>query len=120
MNTRRLTISAILFIIIALFAIYVWPTRYMYMYFSNEQIPVRLDRFTDKAEWLLPDQGWVNMNPKPKTIADPAIAPSPINPFDKFSNYPTPSFMPSPTSPTTKSWADEINEMEKSKNSKNK
>lgn len=48
-------------IVLALFAVYVWPTRWRYdhMTMDGNIVLVRTDRFSDEADMLLPDDGWV-------------------------------------------------------------
>lgn len=48
-------------IVLALFAAYVWPTRWRYdhMTMDGNIVLVRMDRFSDEADMLLPDEGWV-------------------------------------------------------------
>src|SRR5579859_1614827 len=61
-------------IIVALFAVYVWPTRYIY---TSEKIGeythvIRIDRFSDRA-WVLTPQGWrerVGSNPIDDFLSD--------------------------------------------------
>jgi len=68
MKGKQYTISAILVAVFALFAIYVWPTRYMYDHIGAVQgtsLPVRIDRFTGEAEWLMPNEGWQKIKTAP-------------------------------------------------------
>jgi hypothetical protein len=42
-------------------ALYIWPTRYVYMRTSTDTV-VRIHRFSDRVD-VLTDQGWVVLNP---------------------------------------------------------
>ena len=46
---------------LAVFAVYVWPTRWRYdhMTVEGDIVPLRMDRFSGKADMLVPDEGWV-------------------------------------------------------------
>jgi hypothetical protein len=48
-------------LLVAAFAVYVWPTRWRYdhMTVEGDIVPVRVDRFSGAADMLLPDAGWV-------------------------------------------------------------
>ena len=43
------------------FLAWVWPTRYRYdhMTVEGDMVIVRIDRLSDDADMLVPDQGWV-------------------------------------------------------------
>ena len=48
-------------IVLVVFAVYVWPTRWRYDHMTLEGniVLVRVDRFSGDADMLLPDEGWV-------------------------------------------------------------
>ena len=48
-------------VLMLLFAVYVWPTRWRYdhMTMDGNLVPVRMDRFSGEADMLVPDDGWV-------------------------------------------------------------
>ena len=48
-------------IVLAVFVVYVWPTRWRYDHMTLEGniVLVRMDRFSGDADMLLPDEGWV-------------------------------------------------------------
>jgi hypothetical protein len=48
-------------IVLVVFAVYVWPTRWRYDHMTLEGniVLVRMDRFSGDADMLLPDEGWV-------------------------------------------------------------
>jgi len=48
-------------IVLLVFAVYVWPTRWRYDHMTLEGniVLVRVDRFSGDADMLLPDEGWV-------------------------------------------------------------
>ena len=48
-------------ILLVVFAVYVWPTRWRYDHMTLEGniVLVRMDRFSGDADMLLPDEGWV-------------------------------------------------------------
>jgi hypothetical protein len=48
-------------LLVAAFAVYVWPTRWRYdhMTVEGDIVPVRVDRFSGAADMLLPDACWV-------------------------------------------------------------
>src|SRR5215813_13657465 len=91
-NAWRIVVVATLVLLIALFAIYVWPTRYRYDQISTGQYAVylRVDRFTGEASRLdLKTNTWITA----KTLADQEAelkrsfaspTPTPENPFDKY------------------------------------
>lgn len=55
-----------------LFVIFVWPTPYRYDRFdtSRQSLPVRINRFTGKADWLVPSEGWQPMQPDERREPD--------------------------------------------------
>jgi hypothetical protein len=58
----RAALTALVILSLLMFVtVFVWPTPYRYdhMTYQGETVIVRLDRFSDDAEMLLPDQGWV-------------------------------------------------------------
>ena len=58
----RPRVKALLWLfVVLLFAAFVWPTRWRYdhMTVDGDIVPVRMDRFTDEADMLLPGEGWV-------------------------------------------------------------
>jgi len=75
MNIGRLVASIICTAILALFAIFVWPTRYRYEHTSfltpNLQLLIRIDRFTDEVNYIDPSEGWKSI--KGQTKADKAL-----------------------------------------------
>ena len=48
-------------LIVLVFAVYVWPTRWRYDHLTMDGniVPVRMDRFSGRADMLVPDEGWV-------------------------------------------------------------
>jgi hypothetical protein len=48
-------------IVLVVFVVYVWPTRWRYDHMTLEGniVLVRVDRFSGDADMLLPDEGWV-------------------------------------------------------------
>jgi len=65
MNIGRLAVSIICTAILALFAIFVWPTRFRYEHIQN-QVLVRIDRFTDEMSYLdMSDGKWTDIKPSP-------------------------------------------------------
>jgi hypothetical protein len=80
MKGKQFTISAILVAVLVIFAIYVWPTRYMYTHTrveSGVELVTRIDRFSGEAEWLMPNQGWMLMKPKPQSVLFATPSPTP-------------------------------------------
>ena len=68
-SIRRLVASLICTAILALFAIFVWPTRFRYEHIQN-QILVRIDRFTDEMSYLdMSDGKWTDIKPSPTPTA---------------------------------------------------
>ena len=72
----KIIIGIIGLVVLALFAIYVWPTRYSYdhMRMGQRELVVRIDRFSGVTEILYPD-GWRVAAPTPK----PSPVPSPLS-----------------------------------------
>ena len=69
MNIKRMAASIILTAILALFAIFVWPTRFRYEHIQN-QVLVRIDRFTDEMSYLDMSEGtWTTIKPSPTPTA---------------------------------------------------
>ncbi len=60
MNPRWL-FPAVWAVVLLLFAVYVWPTRWRYDHMTVEGniVLVRMDRFSGDADMLVPDDGWV-------------------------------------------------------------
>ncbi len=54
------TSKVLIFVIVILFLVFVWPTRYKYL--SGWDTPARVDRITGKIEWAGED-GWTSKNP---------------------------------------------------------
>ncbi len=50
----------IFLVLVVLFVIFVWPTRYKYL--TDWNTPARVDRITGKIEWAGQD-GWTTQNP---------------------------------------------------------
>jgi hypothetical protein len=50
-----------LLLIVTIFALWVWPTRFRYDHIFNDgnTYPVRIDRFSGDSDMLVPDEGWV-------------------------------------------------------------
>ena len=48
-------------LLVAAFALYVWPTRWRYDHLTMDGniVPVRMDRFSGDCDMLVPDEGWV-------------------------------------------------------------
>lgn len=59
--------------VVALFAVYVWPTRYRYDHVvtDGDTYPVRIDRFSGDADMLTPDDGWYPMGDSDSTGGSP-------------------------------------------------
>lgn len=57
----RLLWGLAILLLLAAYAVYVWPTRFRYDHVSYDgnTYPVRTDRFTGDSDMLVPDQGWV-------------------------------------------------------------
>ena len=58
----RPRLKALVWLLVMLvFAVYVWPTRWRYDHMTLEGniVLVRVDRFSGEADMLLPDEGWV-------------------------------------------------------------
>jgi hypothetical protein len=58
----RPRLKALLWLLVMLvFSVYVWPTRWRYDHMTLEGniVLVRVDRFSGEADMLLPDEGWV-------------------------------------------------------------
>jgi hypothetical protein len=55
-------VLCIVFALVCLFAAFVWPTRYVYHHagVGGNQLIVRIDRFSGKADILLFGKGWVS------------------------------------------------------------
>jgi hypothetical protein len=65
---KRLVIIQVFACIVFVFlGIFVWPTRYRYDHIKegSNTWPVRIDRFTGKAEALYRDYGWIKAEPIP-------------------------------------------------------
>jgi hypothetical protein len=80
-SIRRLAASLICTGILALFAIFVWPTRFRYEHIQN-QVLVRIDRFTDEMSYLdIGDGKWTKITPSPtptaKEVYKPQLPPTP-------------------------------------------
>ena len=57
----RVLVTAILALLAAAYAAYVWPTMYRYDHLTTEgnTYPVRINRITGDADMLVPDEGWL-------------------------------------------------------------
>ncbi len=57
----RILRTLIVFIVLGLLAVFVWPTqfRYDHMTVDGNIVPVRIDRFNGDADMLVPDEGWI-------------------------------------------------------------
>ena len=68
--------SLLWLLVVLVFAVYVWPTRWRYdhMTLDGNIVLVRMDRFSGEAEMLLPDEGWVPVEAPPDSsgVALPA------------------------------------------------
>lgn len=109
MNNKQLTITAISAVILILFAIFVWPTRYVYTHMNvgdGASLLIRIDRFTGKTEWFNPNVaygGWKGVSPTP-TSGVPIISGSEYdklykqretgNPYTNVSPMPSSTFLP--------------------------
>jgi hypothetical protein len=89
---RRLWIVAVL-LVLAVFAAFVWPTRYHYFELKRGEgvsFVMRADRFSDKT-WILTPGGWKSNTPPPpppRTVFDDLPPPQPVSPNS------TPGFIP--------------------------
>lgn len=77
----KLSASLICTGILALFAIFVWPTRFRYEHIQN-QVLLRIDRFTDEMSYLdVGDGKWTSIKPTPTPTAKedykPQLPPTP-------------------------------------------
>jgi hypothetical protein len=76
MNIKRMAASLVCTGMLALFAIFVWPTRFRYEHIQN-QVLVRMNRFTDEMSYLNMSEGtWTDIKPSPtptQTNADKAL-----------------------------------------------
>lgn len=54
-------------LLVLMLAVFVWPTRWRYdhMTMDGNIVPVRMDRFSNHSEMLLPDEGWVPVRVPP-------------------------------------------------------
>jgi hypothetical protein len=60
---RKLAFQAAVMVFVAAFVLLIWPTPYRYdriEWTQGRSVPVRTNRITAKAEWLLPATGWVH------------------------------------------------------------
>lgn len=57
----RVVLPLFWLLLVAVFAVYVWPTRWRYDHLTMDGniVPVRMDRFSGDSEMLVPDEGWV-------------------------------------------------------------
>jgi hypothetical protein len=89
-STVKLSATLICGVVLILFAIFVWPTRYRYDHIN--QNPIRIDRFTNEASYIDVNTGeWKSFRPLPvatdrKTDAD-ANKPR----FESYRPSPTPT-----------------------------
>ena len=69
---RRSLAPFVFLVLVFLFALYVWPTRFHYdhMTVDGDIVPVRMDRLTGRADMLLPDHGWVPVEAPPDSLGD--------------------------------------------------
>ena len=65
------TLSTIAAVFMSLFMFFVWPTPYRYDHLrtSGHSLPVRINRFTGRAEWLNM-RGWQPMQPMERKARD--------------------------------------------------
>ena len=87
MNNKQITVSILAIFLLVIYAIFVWPTRYMYDHIGvgeGSSFIVRIDRFTGKAEWLMPQQGWVLMEPSNSNNKYGTPTPTPVRYIDPF------------------------------------
>ncbi len=54
------TAKIVILVLVILFCVFVWPTRYKYL--SDWNTPARVDRLTGKIQWA-GEQGWTDKNP---------------------------------------------------------
>jgi hypothetical protein len=65
MNIKRMVASLVCTGMLALFAIFVWPTRFRYEHIQN-QVLLRMNRFTDEMSYLNMSEGtWTKITPSP-------------------------------------------------------
>jgi hypothetical protein len=84
-NTRQIIVLTICLAGLLSVAVFIWPTRYMYTHMSLENgvsLLVRVDRFTGKTEWFIPNTtygGWKSVSPTPATTLLPFSFEPPSN-----------------------------------------
>lgn len=65
---KRLVIIQVFACVVLVFlGIFVWPTRYRYDHIKQGSmtLPIRIDRFTGRAEALYLEGGWSDLTPVP-------------------------------------------------------
>lgn len=69
--TRKelLGIACIALGLLLLFGVYIWPTRYSYdhMRTGDVSLLIRIDRFSGKADILIPGKGWIDAETEEKS-----------------------------------------------------
>ncbi len=72
-TSRRLVIAGIILVAL-LFGWFVWPTphRYDQIGWGQSSFPVRIDRLTGDAEWLMPSKGWIPFEPDEEVLRQEA------------------------------------------------
>jgi hypothetical protein len=69
-----------LILLIALFAVLVWPTKYKYLPYESDYLAIRINRFTGESEGLHPNLGWKKFKEKKESIS--LLSPLPLLSFD--------------------------------------
>jgi hypothetical protein len=61
----RAAIATAVVVIVVAWLLWIWPTAYRYdqITVEGDSYPVRIHRFTGRAQMLTPDDGWVPMGP---------------------------------------------------------
>ena len=77
MDYKKTAIAAV-GIIVALMAVFVWPTLYKYDKHGPEQRVIKINRITGDVS-VLTYQGWTDLRPAPQTVDAPDAPMSPTS-----------------------------------------